>query len=298
MKGWQEQTKKMTELFSVWRSIGRAPKKENAEVWSRFKGAMNAFYSNRKEFLNNIKQEQLNNYNLKVDLCVEAENLKDSTDWKRTTQELIRLQQEWKKIGPVPRKHSDKIWKRFRSACDEFFNNKSGHFSSIHDNEQENLDRKKELIEKVRTYEFTDDKAKNLDILKEFQRQWMDIGFVPMKEKEKVQKEFREAIDSRLDELKISTMELNNASYTTRMEAVKDSPDAGRVYRKEINFLGNKITKMKDDIILWENNLGFFANSKKADILKKEFEQKIEKARQEVAAMEAKVKYLRKMVRD
>jgi len=295
MKGWQEQTKKMTELFNVWKSIGRAPKKENNEIWERFRGSMNTFYENKKEFLKTIKNEQMNNYNLKVDLCAEAENLKDSTDWKTTTQELIRLQKEWKKIGPVPRKHSDKIWKRFRAACDEFFNNKSEHFSSIHENEHENLEKKKAIIEKVKAYSFTDDKAKNLDILKEFQREWMEIGFVPMKDKDKIQKEFRKEINARLDELKISETELSNASYATRMEAVKDSPDAGRVYRKEINFLNGKISKLSDDIILWENNLGFFANSKKADVLKKEFEEKIDKAKQEVASMKAKVKYLRKM---
>jgi len=295
MKGWQEQTKKMTELFNIWKSIGRAPKKENNEIWDRFRGSMNTFYENKKEFLKTIKNEQMNNYNLKVDLCVEAENMKDSTDWKKTTQELIRLQKEWKKIGPVPRKHSDKIWKRFRVACDEFFNNKSEYFSSIHENEQENLEKKKAIIEKVKAHSFSGDKAKNLDILKEFQREWMNIGFVPMKDKDKIQKEFREVINARLDELKISETELSNASYTTRMEAVKDSPDAGRVYRKEINFLNGKISKLSDDIILWENNLGFFANSKKADVLKKEFEEKIDKAKQEVASMKAKVKYLRKM---
>jgi len=121
---------------------------------------------------------------------------------------------------------------------------------------------------------------------------------VPMKDKEKVQAQFREVINLRLDELKISETELSNASYATRMEAVKGSPDAGRVYRKEISFLINKVSKLRDDINLWENNLGFFANSKKADVLKKEFEQKLEKAKQELAAMEAKVKYLRKMEAD
>jgi hypothetical protein len=295
MKGWQEKTRKMNELFELWRSIGRAPKKDNAAIWDRFKGTMNAFFASKKEFLGKIKQEQLNNYNLKVDLCVEAESLKDSTDWKKTTQELISLQKEWKKIGPVPRKHSDKIWKRFRAACDEFFNNKSDHFSNVHENEQKNLEKKKEIIEKVKSHKFTDDKAKNLDILKEFQRKWMDIGFVPIKAKDAVQKEFRETVDARLNELKISSTELSNASYATRMEAVKDKPDADRVYRKEINFLSGKISKLKDEIILWENNLGFFANSKKADVLKQEFEQKIDKAKQDVATMEAKVKYLRKM---
>lgn len=295
MKGWQEKTRKMNELFELWRSIGRAPKKDNAAIWDRFKGSMNAFFASKKEFLGKIKQEQLNNYNLKVDLCAEAESLKDSTDWKKTTQELISLQKEWKKIGPVPRKHSDKIWKRFRAACDEFFNNKSAHFSNVHENEHKNLEKKKEIIEKVKSHKFTDDKAKNLDILKEFQREWMDIGFVPIKAKDAVQKEFREAVDARLNELKISSTELSNASYATRMEAMKDKPDADRVYRKEINFLSGKISKLKDEIILWENNLGFFANSKKADVLKQEFEQKIDRARQDVATMEAKVKYLRKM---
>lgn len=295
MKEWQENTNKMNELFSVWRTIGRAPKKENNAIWDRFKGSMNAFFANRKEFLNTIKDEQLNNYNLKVDICVEAESLKDSEDWKSTTQELIRLQKDWKKIGPVPRKHSDKIWKRFRAACDEFFDRKANHFAGVHENEQQNLEKKKELIQQVNEQKFSEDKSKNLDILKDFQRKWMAIGFVPMKEKDKVQKEFRAAVDARLDELKISSTELSNASYATRMEAVKDSPDAGRVYRKEISFLNNKISKLKDDVILWENNLGFFANSKKADILKKEFEGKIDKAKQELAAMEAKVKYLRKM---
>jgi hypothetical protein len=259
---------------------------------------MNNFFANKKEFLGSIKDEQLNNYNLKVDLCADAERLKDSTDWKKTTQELIRLQQDWKKIGPVPRKHSDKIWKRFRSACDEFFTNKASHFSSIHENEQENLEKKQQLIEKVKTFKFTTDKSKNLESLKELQREWMAIGYVPMKDKEKVQKLFRDAIDVRLDELKISSNELSNASYNSRMEAVKDSPDASRVYRKEISFLSNKASNLNDDIILWENNLGFFANSKQADILKQEFEQKIEKAKQEVAAMEAKVKYLRRMSND
>ncbi|MDT8393595.1 MAG: DUF349 domain-containing protein [Bacteroidales bacterium] len=294
-KGWQQQTKKMNELFKLWRSIGRAPKKQNTEIWERFKSSMNTFYDNKKEFMKTIKNEQLNNYNMKVDLCVEAESLKDSTDWKKTTQELIRLQKEWKNIGPVPRKHSDKIWKRFRSACDEFFNQKSEHFSSVHDREKDNLQKKFELIERIKNQTFTSNKSKDLNILKDFQREWLEIGFVPMKDKESVQKQFREAIDTRLEELKISSTELSNASYATRMEAVKDSPEADRVYRKEISFLNNKIVKLREDVNLWENNLGFFANSKKADILKQEFEQKIEKAKQELAGMEAKVKYLRKM---
>ena len=146
LKEWQDKTREINELFKVWKTIGPAPKKENDEIWERFKGYINAFFSAKKDYFNKLKQEQTNNYNLKLDIVKQAEVLKDSTDWKTTTQELINLQKEWKNIGPVPRKHSDKIWKRFRAACDEFFQSKAKHFSTVVESEKENLDKKLELI--------------------------------------------------------------------------------------------------------------------------------------------------------
>ncbi|MCF8230265.1 MAG: DUF349 domain-containing protein [Bacteroidales bacterium] len=292
MKDWQENTRQMNELFKVWKSIGPAPKKHNDEIWDRFKSSLNAFFENRREFFNQVKEQQLNNYNLKLDLCAQAEALQDNTDWKKTTDDLINLQREWKKIGPVPRKYSDKIWKRFRAANDHFFNKKSEYFSNIHEHEAKNLDDKKKLIEDLKNHPFGDDKKENLNVIKEFQRRWMDIGHVPIKQKDSIQNEFRKAIDDQLEKLKISAMEISTMAYKNKVENLKEDPNARRAMGRERNFLNGKISKLREDIHLWENNVGFLADSKKADVLKKEFMKKIDKAKQDLQVFEAKLKYL------
>jgi hypothetical protein len=293
-KLWQETTDQLNELQKVWRTIGPAPKARNEEVWHKFKSLIDTYFTTKKEFFNDIKEEQIHNYNLKLDLCTQAEAIKDSTDWKKITQEFIHLQEEWKKIGPVPRKYSDKVWKRFRSACDEFFSNKSNFFSNIQATEQDNLRKKEELITKVKEYVFSEEKKQNLEILNGFQREWMDIGFVPIKEKERLQNEFRKAINEQLDKLKISASEMNTAAFKTRYENImKDSPDAMRIIGRERNTLAQRISKLQEEINLWENNIGFLAASRNASILKAEFEQKINKAKEEMKLLEVKMKLLK-----
>ncbi|MDO9510427.1 MAG: DUF349 domain-containing protein [Bacteroidales bacterium] len=293
IKEWQERTNKLDELFKIWKSIGPAPRKVNDEVWGFFKAILDEFFNLKSDYFNKIKEQQLHNYNLKLDLCVQAESLMTSTDWRNTTRDLISLQKEWKKIGPVPRKHSDKIWKRFRAACDAFFNAKDVFFSSIHENESTNLQAKLDLITQVREHAYSTDKSENLSTLKDFQRKWMDIGHVPIKEKDKISQEFRKVINAQLDKLNISSVEMSDENFRSRVDNMKDGPEGQRHIIKEINFLHNKVTKMNEDITLWENNLGFFAESKNANLLKGEFERKIQKARQEVKLIEVKIKYLR-----
>ncbi|MFC1729743.1 DUF349 domain-containing protein [candidate division KSB1 bacterium] len=292
IRDWQKATDQINELLNIWKSIGRAPKDKNNEIWDRFKTYLDTFFAAKKEYYSALKEQQVENYNLKLDLCQQAEALKTRTNWKLTTEEMIKLQKEWKSIGPVPRKHSDKIWKRFRSSCDEFFKAKAEYYSNIHEHEATNLNSKKELIKKVAEYKFTDDKPKNLEILKEFQREWMEIGHVPIKEKDKLQNQFREVINNRLDALKISSVEINTLSYKTRIENIKESPGANRAITKERNIIYTRINKLRDDIHLWENNIGFLAESKKANILKDEFEKKIKQAKDDLLIMEAKLKYL------
>jgi len=154
IKEWQNMTRQFNELFKVWKTIGPAPKKQNDEIWERFKSSLDAFFSEKKEYFAKLKDQQVNNYNIKLDLCVQAEALKDSSEWRNTTRDLINLQKQWKEVGPVPRKHSDKIWKRFRNACDEFFNRKAEHFSNIKEEEGANLKKKEELIKEVESYNF------------------------------------------------------------------------------------------------------------------------------------------------
>jgi hypothetical protein len=254
---------------------------------------LDSFFSIKKEYFDKLKEQQLHNYNLKVELCMQAEALKSSSDWKKTTNELIRLQGEWKKIGPVPKKHSDKIWKRFRAACDDFFNAKQAYFTNIQANEGDNLNKKLELMNRLKEYQFGEDKSANLEVLKNFQREWTEIGHVPMKDKDKLQNEFRTLVNEHLDKLKISEVELSTINFQAKFDHLKNDPNARRTISKEREFLFNKISKMKEEITLWENNIGFFAKSKSAALVKEEFENKINKAKSELKVLEAKMKILK-----
>ena len=293
LKEWQDRTREINDLFKVWKTIGPAPKKENDEIWERFKAYINTFFSTKKDYFNKLKQEQTNNYNLKLDIVKQAEAIKDSTDWRSTTQDLINLQKEWKNIGPVPRKHSDKIWKRFRAACDEFFQNKAKHFSTVVESEKENLDKKLDLIKRVEEWKAGANKNQNLEALKGFQREWTEIGHVPIKEKNKIHDAFRAAVNKHLDDLNISSFEMRTPEYRPRQDYESEGSGDGRGRRGgggDSGSLSMKATKLREEILLWENNIGFLAHSKNAEILRKEFELKIQKAKEELALYEAKLK--------
>lgn len=292
LKEWQDATNEMNELLKIWKTIGQVSKKYNNEIWSRFKTYLDTFFANKSEHLTKLKDEQLHNYNLKLDLCVQAEAIKERKDWKNATQELLDIQKQWKEIGPVPRKYQDKIWLRFRAACDEFFNNKSSYFANINENETNNLKLKEELIEKIKNFQFTEDRNENMQQLKDIQRQWSEIGHVPLNEKERIQSEFRKHINACFDKLRTTSSEMAALNYKNRVEALKSGTNGTKQLMKEKSFISGKISKLKEDINLWENNIGFLAHSKQADLLKSEFEKKIENAKQEVAFLEAKLKML------
>jgi hypothetical protein len=264
----------------------------NDKIWERFKASLDAYFGEKKEYFGKVKDQQIHNYNLKLDLCVQAEALKNNTDWRKTTQDLIQLQKEWKEIGPVPRKHANRIWKRFRAACDEFFTRKANYFSSIQKQEEENLQLKEDLIKKVQEYDLTGNKNEDLQLIKEMQREWMEIGHVPLRDKDRLQNDFRAAINKHLDKLKVDAMEISTLSFKAHYESVRDVPDANRILSKERGTLINKLSKLKEDISLWENNIGFLADSKNAQLLKKEFEKKIDNAKKELAILEAKIRIL------
>jgi hypothetical protein len=298
-KEWQVMTDEINELMKMWRSIGPAPRQHNDEIWKRFKGQVDHFYAQKKEHFNAVKDEQVNNYNLKLDLCQQAEAMQESTDWRETTEELITLQQEWKKIGPVPRRHSDKIWKRFRAACDVFFERKQTHFSKQKASEEDNLAIKEGLIEQIKQMEFGEENREEaLEKLKEIQRTFLETGHVPFRKKNDINGAFREAINQKLDQLKINHAEISQGMPRPRRDNRDMRPSRGgdnRLERgpgREQTMIINKITKMKSDIALWENNIGFLANSAAAEVLKQEFDKKIQSTKDEITLLEAKLKMM------
>ena len=289
---WQKKSNDVNELFKLWKTIGPAQKKLNDEIWARFKGSMDAFFANKKEFFSRLKEQQLENYNRKLQLCVEAEALADSKEWKKATDRIKKLQEEWKKIGPVPKRHSDKIWKRFRSACDAFFTSKSEHFSGIKGVEEENLRLKRELLERIKAYEIKSERSENMEAIKAFQREWMAIGYVPMKYKDATQDEYRKSIDALFDKMKLNENEISTAQYRNMVEGMKDDPESRDKVRRERNILTNKITKLREEISVLENNIGFFSGSKQSEIMRAEYEKKINRAKNDVKVLEAKLKIL------
>ncbi len=298
IKDWNSATNDVDALFAEWKTLGPAPKKQNDEIWKRFKTSLNEFYTNKKAFFGQIKDEQMNNYQLKLDLVTQAESVKDSTDWKNTTIELVNLQKKWKSIGQVPRKYSDKVWKSFRSACDHFFNAKSEHYKGQDTAEKENKLKKIELLEKIKTQEFGENQEDNLKIIKDLQRQWIEIGRVPLKDKNKLQNEFKKEIDKHLNALKIDIFEFQNSGLKNKIEKLEDKDEARRIILKEINYIKGKIDNLNKDVILWETNISFFANSKNADLLKASVESKIAKAKKEIDVFKAKMRQFDKMKRD
>jgi len=290
-KAWNDTTEALDELLKLWKSIGPVPREQNETIWAQFKGIIDKHYADKKLHFGQMRDEQSENYNKKIDLCLRAEAIAKREDWKKATEELLQLQAEWKAVGPTSRKVSDKIWHRFRSACDEFFAKKGEFFKDIRSSENENLAKKNAILDEIKAYQFGDNKEENLTAIKDFQRRWAEIGHVPMKEKDRIQKEYRSLLNGIFEQLKISAREADENNYRERIRN-HSGANSERFLDSERNQLLNQIDKMRSDLKLWENNLGFLANSKQADLLKEEFERKMDNTRRQIALLEAKVRIL------
>ena len=288
-KEWNDTTAELDELLKIWKTIGPVPKEVNEEIWTKFKGMIDKHYSEKKEYFGAIRDEQEVNYQKKIDLCLKAEAIAKREDWKKATEELLELQKEWKEIGSTSRKVSEKVWQRFRKACDEFFAKKGEFFAERRTSEHENLAAKEAIIAELKAHQFGDNREENLNAIKEFQRRWAEVGFVPMADKERLHKEFRGEIDRIFEQLKVSAREAEETAYRER---ISHAGDSRKFVTNERQELQEKIAKLRSDLALWENNLGFLANSKQADLLKVEFEKKMQGARQQIALLQAKLRIL------
>ncbi len=288
-KDWEEKNKEVISLQEKWKTIGFAPKKSNVKIFERFRAACDVYFNRKSEFYKGIKEEMEKNLELKKALCEKAEALKDSTEWKSTTEKMIALQKEWKTIGSVARKHSDAIWKRFISACDYFFEQKNKNVSSQKSVEQTNLAAKKALIEKINAIEETDhDEA--LATLKGLMAEWNTIGHVPFKEKDKIYKEYHEAVDKQFDRLKVDQNDRKMQTFRNNLSDMSGGERGkGKLYGEREKLM-RMFERMKNELQTYENNIGFLSiSSKGGGGLVKEMERKIEKLKDEMALIVKKI---------
>ena len=283
----------MENLQARWKSIGFASKKDNQKIYERFRAACDKFYNSKREFYSKFKDVMQENLRKKEDLCEQAEKIKDSEDWKKATDQLINLQNVWKTIGPVARKQSDAVWKRFRAACDEFFARKAKHFGDEGEKFEENLKAKKAVIEEIKAYQPKGGDA-DKDALNEFISKWNSIGFVPFKEKEKLQKEYDAALNLHFADIRDLDAEKKMGRIRRLISDAKNPGKSDRGIRTEREKLLNKFRKLETDIATLENNMGFFAKSKNADKLIEDIKSKIAAGKEELKSLEQKIKMIDK----
>ena len=286
-KAWNKANELLLALQREWRTIGFAPKKDNAKIYDRFRAACDKFFEQKRAFYADIKDDMVQNLQLKEQLCEAAEQLQESEAWKEATEQLLALQQEWKKIGSVSRRHADVVWKRFRAACDKFFERKSAHFAQIENAYEENLARKRALIEEMLS---VDIKQGGYDLIKDFQRRWSEIGFVPIKYKEELHKSYKEAVDRLFGVLRGIDREQSMDRFKDKVSSLRQAGE--KRLRSEREKLYNRVKQLEQEIGVLENNIGFFSKSKGAEQLIADVQDKIAKAKRDMADTIAKVKLI------
>ncbi|MGV3629630.1 MAG: DUF349 domain-containing protein [Bacteroidota bacterium] len=292
IKAWEEKTHVLLEFQNKWKEIGYGTKKENEELWHEFREQCNLFFDKKKAFFDTLKEGNKKIADAKKALIARAHALKESTDWKETTNAFLKLQQEWKTLGHAGQKTEQHLWKDFRGACDSFFNAKQNYFAEADKQNEVNLQAKLGIIAQIEAYTAPGDKKKTLEDLREFSAAFNAVGKVPIKEKDKVYDAYKKAIDGHYSKLKLEGEEKENAFFQAKMDSMKANPNADKLIDRERREMYQQIQTLKHEINQYENNLGFFANSKGADALKKEVENKIAHAKRRIEEYQRKMKLL------
>lgn len=285
---WEAQTQQIIEMQKEWRTIGFAPQKMNVKIFERFRGACDRFFTEKAAFFKRLKEEQAQNLAKKTELCEKAEALKDSTDWKATADKLMQIQKEWKTIGAVPKKHSESLWQRFIGACDYFFEQKGKNTASQRGEEKENLQKKEQVIEKLKALLESDEEENKQDAVRELMKEWNEIGFVPFKEKDKIYKAYHETVDQLFKALNMSAARrrLDNFKNNLKNDAKEGEQGLSRERERLIRAYENKRSEIKT----YENNLGFLTcSSKKGSSLLNEMNKKMEKLKDELNLIGEKI---------
>lgn len=290
---WDEATKHILDLQSRWKTLGFASRKMNNLLFERFRKTCDEFFARKAEYFKSVKEKMAANLEKKKALCEKAEALKDSTDWKATTDILVALQKEWKTIGPVAKKHSDAVWKRFVTACDYFFAQKNSQLASTRQAEQENLEKKRDIIARLKAIDESVESAEAEKTVRELMAEWNTVGHVPFKEKDKIYKEYQAQLDILFARLNMTETRNRLSNFSASIQQMADG-NHDRLYREREKLL-RMYEQKKAELQTYENNIGFLnISSKKSSGLLKEMERKMQKIREEMQLIEQKVQLIDK----
>ena len=294
---WENKTQEVIALQTKWKTIGFAPQKMNVKIFERFRHACDDFFKKKGEFFKTLKEGMNENLEKKKALCEKAESLKESTDWKATADTLTKLQKEWKTIGPVPKKHSDTIWKRFISACDYFFEQKNKATSSQRSVELENMEKKKEIITRLSAIDESIDTEEASKQVRELMKEWGTIGHVPFKEKDKLYKQYHSLVDQLFERFNISASNRKLSNFKSNISNIQ-SGGSQTLYR-EREKLVRAYENMKSELQTYENNLGFLTSaSQKGNSLLTELNRKVEKLKADLELVLQKIKVIDESIKE
>ena len=288
---WTKKTQSVLELQKEWKTVGPAPREVNEALWTKFRGMCDDFFTRKQAYYDGRREEQETNKTRKTELVEKAKELQESDDWRGTADSLIALQQEWKAVGPAPQRDEQKLWQKFRAACDTFFNRKKEHFAGQETEQVTNLEEKKKLIEEIKSTELTGDRSKDVAALKDFSARFNAIGFVPRKNVKEMYDAYNAALDEKYKKLNLDAAEKSMMSYRQRIEGLKGSSNAGNDLRRERNLLRDKIDRLRNTIRQYENNLEFFKGDGAA-AMRKDYEKKIHNAEREIKEIREKLKLI------
>ncbi len=291
IKGWNSATEKALALQGEWKKTGPVTKEKNKEVWEEFRLNFDAFFGKKNDYFKGLKKDNSKNQNRKKEIVAKAEEMKMSDDWKNTTLELKKLQGQWKEIGHTGR-GEQKLWEQFRSACDFYFNNKKEYFANRESIEAGNVEKKQAVIKEISEFKLPDNSNDAIQKLKEFSTQFLEIGNVPFKQKDIIYGEYKSALDKHYDSLKLDRKQKTRINYKNKLDGMVKKGNSNTI-TKERDYLKRKLTNLNNEIGQYENNMGFFGNSKGAEQMKADIQKKIDKSKLEIETIRQKLKLIK-----
>ncbi len=297
-KEWKELTDRILEVQTAWKNIGFATRKDNERVWREFRTACNVFFEKKNTFFTALKTQFKAAYDKKQALLQQAIQLKDSSDWRQTADKLKALQAQWKEAGSAGPRDENKLWSKFREACDAFFQSRKAHFEALDAEQAVHLKAKEEIIAAIEGFTLTGDRPADMDTLRGFSSRWMDSGRVSPKQFDALNTRYRAALDKQYGQLKMNDDERRRMAFQSRVEDIKSGPDGKFQLEKEGRFIKRKIEEIEAEMKQMERNMGMFNfKSASGEAMKREMEKKIERARQDVDRLRKQHRQLQQEMR-